>query len=101
MTDFVMQVLIQVIEEECSQVDTTSSGFLKSRLTMPTGQSVVVAQGDLTDYKVDAIVNAANPQMVHSGGIAKAIVDKGNAQSSFDAVRHVGSYCTTIYCTFA
>ena len=36
-----------------------------------------VVEGDLTEYKVDAIVNAANESLEHVGGIAKAIVDKG------------------------
>ena len=50
---------------------------VKSKLVLPTGQTVFVVKGDLTDYKVDVIVNAANDTMAHVGGIAKAIVDKG------------------------
>ena len=50
---------------------------IKSTLVMPTGQTVFVVKGDLTDYKVDVIVNAANETMAHVGGIANAIVDKG------------------------
>ena len=52
---------------------------VKSKLVMATGQTVFVVKGDLTDYKVDVIVNAANEQMAHVGGIAKAIVDKGDS----------------------
>ena len=44
---------------------------------LSTGQKVFVVKGDLTDYKVDVIINAANDTMAHVGGIAKAIVDKG------------------------
>ena len=62
---------------------------VKSRLTLTTGQSVVVVQGDLTEYKVDVIVNAANEDMAHVGGIAKAIVDKGY---------HVGGNFTMLRC---
>ena len=36
-----------------------------------------VILGNITDAKVDGIVNAANAQLDHIGGVAKSIVDKG------------------------
>lgn len=36
-----------------------------------------IAQGDLTQAKVDAIVNAANERLAHGGGVAAAIVQAG------------------------
>ncbi len=36
-----------------------------------------IAQGDLTQEMVDAIVNAANRNLAHHGGVAAAIVQKG------------------------
>jgi O-acetyl-ADP-ribose deacetylase len=36
-----------------------------------------IAQGDLTTEPVDAIVNAANAQLQHGGGVAWAIVRRG------------------------
>lgn len=36
-----------------------------------------IAEGDLTQEPVDAIVNAANSQLAHGGGIAGAIVHAG------------------------
>ena len=36
-----------------------------------------VYKGDITNEKVDAIVNAANTDLIHAGGVAKAILDRG------------------------
>lgn len=38
---------------------------------------VSVSRGDLTTEKVDAIVNASNESLLHEGGLAKTILDKG------------------------
>ena len=44
---------------------------------LPSGQIFILAQGDLTEEKVDAIVNAANENLAHGGGIAAIIAWKG------------------------
>src|SRR5512145_3357384 len=43
----------------------------------PSGQSLQIVQGDITIEEVDAIVNAANEQLAHGGGVAWAISKKG------------------------
>jgi O-acetyl-ADP-ribose deacetylase (regulator of RNase III) len=45
--------------------------------TLPGRQKVEIAQGDITLEAVDAIVNAANSQLQHGGGVAWAIARRG------------------------
>ena len=42
-----------------------------------TGQTIQIVQGDITTEEVDAIVNAANENLQHGGGVAWAISRKG------------------------
>lgn len=46
---------------------------------LPMGVRVSLRQGDLTEERVDAIVNAANTHLQHGGGLAGAIVRSGGA----------------------
>jgi O-acetyl-ADP-ribose deacetylase (regulator of RNase III) len=50
---------------------------VKASHRLPSGQILEVCQGDITAVQVDAIVNAANSQLAHGGGVAAAIVRKG------------------------
>jgi O-acetyl-ADP-ribose deacetylase len=52
------------------------NSVLKEKI-FPSGQSLQIVQGDITTEEVDAIVNAANEQLAHGGGVAWAISKKG------------------------
>ena len=58
--------------------------------TLPAGQTIQIVQGDLTMEATDAIVNAANEQLQHDGGVAGAIVRRGGEviQQESDAWIH-------------
>ena len=45
----------------------------------PLGERIVIQQGDITEMDVDAIVNAANNDLVLGAGVAGAILRKGGA----------------------
>jgi O-acetyl-ADP-ribose deacetylase (regulator of RNase III) len=46
---------------------------------LPSGVTIQLAKGDITDDDSDAIVNAANAQLMHGAGVAGAIVRAGGS----------------------
>ncbi|MEA3351619.1 MAG: macro domain-containing protein [Chloroflexota bacterium] len=48
--------------------------------TFPSKQHFQIVQGDITQERVDAIVNAANARLQHGGGVAAAIVRRGGQE---------------------
>jgi O-acetyl-ADP-ribose deacetylase (regulator of RNase III) len=47
---------------------------------LPSEVTIQLVQGDLTEERVDAIVNAANSHLQHGGGVAGAISRSGGSQ---------------------
>lgn len=58
----------------------------------PTGKRMEITQGDLTLEALDAIVNAANANLQHGGGIAGAIVRRGGWKIQHESNAWVSQY---------
>lgn len=52
---------------------------------LPSGTRVQIVQGDITSEEVDAIVNAANSELRHGGGVAAAISRRGGPEIQADS----------------
>jgi O-acetyl-ADP-ribose deacetylase (regulator of RNase III) len=50
---------------------------LRFETTLPSGHRLALYKGDITEEKVDAIVNAANTMLIPGGGVAGAIARRG------------------------
>lgn len=61
--------------------------------TLPAGVKVSVWKADLTNYKVEAVVNAANDNLQHYGGLAQALSKAGGPRiqkESQDLIKKLG-----------
>ena len=55
-------------------------------------KQIIIYTGDITEFRADVIVNAANEKLKHSGGLAAAIVEKGGQIIQQDSDRYVSHY---------
>jgi len=53
---------------------------MTNSIVFPGGQRLEIFQGDITQQRVDAIVNAANTLLAHGAGVAGAIRTQGGEQ---------------------
>ncbi len=60
--------------------------------TLPNGTKVQIAQGDITAELLDAIVNAANSELQHGGGVAWAISRRGGPKIQQESNAWVRKY---------
>ena len=66
-----------VIVDESQRVSKGDSSMKGSKVDLKNGATTEVVQGDLTTFHVDAIVNAADGKLKHSGELAHAITSAG------------------------
>jgi O-acetyl-ADP-ribose deacetylase (regulator of RNase III) len=59
--------------------------LVRAELQLPHGGTLQIVEGDLTLEQVDAIVNAANAQLQHGGGVAGAISRRGGPQIQIES----------------
>jgi hypothetical protein len=60
---------------------------MQCRYTYPSGKIIKIHQGDILNHAVDYLVNPANDELKHAGGLAGAIVDKGGQKIQEDCSR--------------
>ncbi|KAF3695106.1 Poly [ADP-ribose] polymerase 9 [Channa argus] len=61
-------------------------------VVLNSGVKVSVWKADLTNFQVDAIVNAANTRLQHYGGLALALSEAGGPQIQKDSVNYITTY---------
>lgn len=66
--------------------------ILMREVNLPSGQKIQILHGDITAEDVDAIVNAANSELKHGGGVAAAIVRKGGEKIQKESDEWVQKY---------
>ncbi len=68
---------------------TVHSDQLLAEVKAASGVHIKVYQGDMTEHKVDVLVNAANEDLQHIGGLAYAILMKGRTLSFLEVYKVV------------
>ncbi|XP_034537101.1 macro domain-containing protein LA_4133-like [Notolabrus celidotus] len=80
-------VLSQTQEDDGAADTMTNCKRLSTQLCNNVTMSVWKA--DLTDFKVDAVVNAANSKLGHHGGLAKALCDAGGPDIQAESNKYI------------
>ncbi|XP_030642427.1 protein mono-ADP-ribosyltransferase PARP9-like [Chanos chanos] len=61
-------------------------------IQLPKGLKVSVWKDDLTSHQVDAVVNAANEQLQHAGGLALALANAGGPEITRESERIIKNH---------
>ncbi|KAM9305745.1 protein mono-ADP-ribosyltransferase PARP14-like [Gastrophryne carolinensis] len=76
-----------VIHLEYGEEDEGLIGRAVFQVTLPTGLTISIYRGDLCRHNVDVIINAANRDLQHVGGLAKAIEDAAGPKLKEDSAQ--------------
>ena len=84
-------VEVYTVEEEAEEANRATSSLHHKIChgTTDDGRMVNILQGDLTEFSADVMVNAANEQLNHTGGIAGIISRKGGSIVQEESTKHV------------
>ena len=67
---------------------THPAGHVLAEVKLDPDHQLLIVQGDITQYEVDGIVNAANKRLSHGGGVAAAIVKAGKTAFFSNSVEY-------------
>jgi len=79
-------------DAEWHGVGAVMPSYVRARTRLPSGQSLSVKFYDITKEECDAIVNAANILLKHSGGLAHAIVCEGGFSIQEESDEYVSKH---------
>ena len=88
---------IEITIKALEATDETSNDTIKvtnevCKGTTKEGKRVMLIKGEIENFKVDVIVNAANRELSHGGGVALTISKKGGPKIQQDSYNHVRTH---------
>ncbi|GLD64726.1 uncharacterized protein AKAME5_001625300, partial [Lates japonicus] len=98
-TQFILQRTVHLPVPEVAQelVNLSEGNTVVASYSLCDGLQVLVCQGDITKQEADALVNAANEDLNHCGGVAAALSKAGGPEvqrESNDLVKYTGKIHT-------
>lgn len=81
---------VSTLVSPAQESNSESRQVFRKRLTP--GLELSVWKGDLTRHAVDIVVNAANEELIHGGGLAQALVKAGGQQIQDESNWYISRY---------
>ncbi|XP_016048066.2 protein mono-ADP-ribosyltransferase PARP14 isoform X2 [Erinaceus europaeus] len=75
---------VELLENEAKAGGGSDGSKCFSRTTLPSGVSLIVQQGNLTQFPVEVVVNSANEDLKHIGGLAAALLKAAGPELQAD-----------------
>ena len=79
-------------EELSNQYESPQHQHKRLSIKLSQNGEVCVWKADLTTFGVDAVVNAANVELKHSGGLAHALSKAGGPQIQNECNQHISDF---------
>ena len=81
---------VETADEANNENKRTTNEVFKG--TTKEGKRVILIKGEIENLKVDVIVNAANSQLSHDAGVARAISKKGGPKIQRDSANYIRTH---------